>query len=299
MSVGWRAIEVTDGALRIPAWLLYPAHAEPRVEHLGPYELEVARDAPAAGEELPLVLYSHGNGATPWVARGLLLHLAQAGFVVATLEHPGNNRNDNSLSDAAGLAKRKNLEYRPRHAKLVIDAAFADRDLGPRLRAGVGVVGHSIGGYTAVAIAGGHAMSFPDDVEMARRLSPDPETLRLLAPVDTVRDPRVRAAVLLAPALAWFGMPGALAEVAAQILVRVGEQDALCPPAQVQHALRSLPAPASFAIVPNAGHFSFLSPFPPALAAIPPAHDPAGFDRAAYQRVLCADVTAFLRAALA
>ena len=48
--------------------------------------------------------------------------------------------------------------------------------------------------------------------------------------------------------------------------------------------------------VPGAAHFSFQTPYPPALAAIPPAQDPPGFDRAAYQPILHADITAFLRA---
>ena len=244
-------------------------------------------------------MYSHGNGATPWVARGLLQHLARSGFVVATLEHPGNNRSDNSLSDASGVSKLKNLEYRPRHVRCLIDAAFADAELGSRLR-GVAVAGHSIGGYTALAIAGGHAMSFPDDVPHAQRMAPDPATLARVIPVTTVRDARVRAVVLLAPALPWFGAPGALADVDAEIFARVGALDGISPPAQVQHALRSLPEAArvDLAVVPEAGHFSFLSPFPPALAHLPPASNPPGFDRAAYQGVLATEVTAFLRRAL-
>ncbi len=51
------------------------------------------------------------------------------------------------------------------------------------------------------------------------------------------------------------------------------------------------------AVVPGAGHFAFLSPFPPAMTRpeFPPSQDPEGFDRAAYQPRLCAEIVAFLR----
>ena len=71
------------------------------------------------------------------------------------------------------------------------------------------------------------------------------------------------------------------------------------PTAQVRQILGSVADPARVALVEvaNAGHFSLQTPYPAALAGIPPASDPPGFDRAAYQPVLYRDVTAFLRAA--
>lgn len=144
-------------------------------------------------------------------------------------------------------------------------------------------------------------MTYPDDVDAPRRRAPDAETLRLAVPVATPHDARVCAVVLLSPGLGFFGAPSALAEVTARLFVRVGALDPICPPQETEHALRSRPAttPLDLAIVPNAGHFSFLSPFPPELAHLPPAQDPSGFDRAAYAHVLATDVSAFLREAFA
>ncbi|WP_309896459.1 chloride channel protein [Archangium sp.] len=53
-------------------------------------------------------------------------------------------------------------------------------------------------------------------------------------------------------------------------------------------------------VVPNAGHFSFQSPFPPAMTRpeFPPSQAPAGFDRVAFQPVLHAEILTFLRASL-
>jgi predicted dienelactone hydrolase len=303
-NVGCRAVAVFDTLrdLAVPAWLLYPTDEPARGEHVGPYELELARDANVAGAGLPLVVISHGNGSTPWVHRRLATQLVRCGFVVAVLEHPGNNRKDNSLSDPAGVAKLANLENRPRHVRLVIDAALADPHVGPRLAPGVAVVGESIGGYTALAIAGGHAMTLPDDVGPAQRLAPDAETRRRAFPVETERDPRVRAIVLLSPAVFWFMADGALADVTIPILVRTGERDPLCPPALTERVLRGVPDPARVhhTVVPDAAHFSFQSPYPPVLAGpgFAPSIDPPGFDRASYQGILLADVVTFLREAL-
>ena len=301
-NVGCRAIEVRDErrGLTITAWLLYPTRAPAAPHAFGPWELACAIDAPIDapidGERVPLVAVSHGNGASPWVHRDLIAHLVTSGFAVAALEHPGNSRGDNALGRADGVMVIENLERRPHHLRLVIDAAFAR--LGDRLAPGVGVIGTSIGGYTAAAIAGGRALTFPDDVDAAARRAPDAATLARLVPVAAERDPRVRAAVLLVPALTFFAAPGALAALEeTPLLVRSGALDPICPPAQIAHALREL-AQVDHVTVPGAAHFSFLSPFPAALASLPPASDPPGFDRAAYQPVLARDVTAFLREAL-
>ena len=96
--VGCRSFELADEELgvRVPLSVLYPTLAKPRPERIGPYRLEVARNAPLQAGAHPLVVISHGRGGSPWVYRTLALHLAQQGFIVGLPEHPGNNRHDNS-----------------------------------------------------------------------------------------------------------------------------------------------------------------------------------------------------------
>jgi predicted dienelactone hydrolase len=289
MTIGCRALDVVDAVqgARVPVWVLYPARAPERREHFGPYPLAVAIDAPVEGEGLPLVVISHGNNGSPWTHRGLAVHLARAGFVVALLEHPGNSRSDGSLAGTAA-----NLENRPRHVRVVLDAVFADERLGKRLASAVGVIGHSIGGYTALAVAGGRPSTLPHEV-------PDGQARA----IPVVRDPRVRALVLLAPASVWFLPEGALADVELPILMRTAEHDAHAPVMHAEIILRGVAdrRRIDHRVVPGAGHFSFQSPFPPAMTRpeFPPSQDPAGFDRVAFQPVLHAEIEAFLRASLA
>ena len=53
-------------------------------------------------------------------------------------------------------------------------------------------------------------------------------------------------------------------------------------------------------MVPNAGHFSFLAPFPPAMVrpGFLPAEDPPGFDRARFHAELGPEIERFLRRVL-
>jgi predicted dienelactone hydrolase len=289
--VGGRTADAVDPVTgeRLPITLLYPTKAEGAPVRFGPYAITFARDAEpeAEGERLPVVAISHGTGGSPWVYRDLASYLARAGFVVVLLEHPGNNRNDDRLANTLA-----NLENRPRHLRMAIDAAFADGLLGARLAPkGVAVIGHSLGGYTALALAGGHPTSYAHE-------SPDGQP-RAIA---VERDPRMKALVLLAPATAWFMLDGALSDVDVPILMRAGEKDEHTPAFHAEVVLRGVrdPARVDHAVVPNAGHFAFLTPFPPEMVkpGFLPAQDPAGFDRGAYLPRLYDEVSAFLRRAL-
>jgi len=289
LVVGCRALSVTDPVqgVRVPVHVLHPAAGAVAPARFGPYTPDVPLGAPVAGTRRRVVAISHGNGGTPWGYRGLAAELARAGFVVALIEHPGNSRNGNDLAGTPA-----NLANRPRHVRLTLDALFADADLAAHVVAGqAAVIGHSIGGYTALATAGGRPMALPQE-------TPD----GVAHPVSVERDPRVAAVVLFAPALPWFMGPGALAEVHVPMLVRSGERDTLMPPGVIEQILRGLPADArvDYQVVPGAGHFAWMTPFPPALAgpAFPPSQDPPGFDRVAYLARLGPEVVSFLRTTL-
>lgn len=279
-----RAFQLRDEvqSATLPVAVLYPTHAAERTQSFGPFSLDVASGAPVEGTGLPLVLISHGNGGTPWAYRDLAKHLATHGFVVALPEHTGNCRSDNRLENTAA-----NLENRPRHLSLVIDALFADALLGDRLKPdSVGVIGHSIGSYTALAVAGGKPWAEPRETED-----------RQPRPIPVRRDPRVRALVLLTPAVFWFP-PGGLKEVNLPILIRSGSQDQITPVAHAETIVHAV-ADASLVeheVISGAGHFSILSPFPAFLSHpdFPPSQDPEGFDRLAYQPRLFADIERFL-----
>ena len=279
-SVGLRASKLADpeSGPDIPVIFLYPSTTVPVQTQLGPYQLEVAADGEPAATVKGVVLISHGSGSTPLVYRKLGWALARAGYLVAMPEHPGNNRNDNSLADSPD-----NLRNRPRHLSIVLDHLEGTARSGALGR--VVVIGHSMGGYTALAIAGGRAQT-PDG-----------------AAVETRADPRVGGLVLLAPATPWFVAPGALANVRVPIMMRIAEHDPHTPGWQADIVRNGLNAdtPLDDQQVENAGHYSFLSVFPESMVqpGFDPAGDPPGFDRSAYQERLTDEILEFIAGVLA
>ena len=283
-SVGCRSLELFDEPMGVafPVLVLYPSPALQQPEQFGPYTLDVARDGALAEGVFALVVISHGTGSSHLVMRDLGAHLARNGFVVAMLEHPRNNRNNNDLAYTAA-----NLENRPRHVRLVVDWAVAEFGTLP----GIALVGHSLGGYTALAVAGGHPAAFAHEC-------PDQQA----RPLVVTPDARVQALVLLAPATCWFLAPGALNDVRLPILMLTAEQDPHTPGWHGEIVKRGVrdACRVEHRVVPNAGHFSFLSPFPAAMTnpAFPPSQDPPGFDRESFHREMNAEVLEFLRQVL-
>ncbi|MEJ7598435.1 MAG: alpha/beta fold hydrolase [Kofleriaceae bacterium] len=261
---GSRFVQIPDGRDgQAACWWMYPTDEPSRAVSIGPYPMTLSADAPVADGRFPVVVISHGSGGSHLLYRTIASRLAQHGFVVVMPEHPGNNRNDNSLASSD-----ENLVHRPQQIVRALDAVHADPELGPRLSDHTGMVGHSIGAYTALAVAGGRPSS------------------RTGTLIEVVSDPRVTALVLLAPVAFWYVPEGALRDVDAQILIFGGEADTGAPAWHAHLIMAQVPDPSKvdYRLVPRAGHYSFLSPFPAAMKnpAFLPSVDLDGFDRAAF-----------------
>lgn len=287
-TVGFKRVEVAEvkdapAQRSFPMLVMYPSNTPEKVEQMGPFRLEVGLGAEAASGKFPLVVISHGSGGSPWVYRTLAKHLASHGFIVGIPEHPGNNRNDNSQDGTV-----VNLKNRPRHLMQAIDYFVESEWCADRINPhAVAVIGHSMGGYTALAAAGGKPTSFPHE-------SPHGDS----EPISVTADPRIRSLVLLAPASVWFRNHDALNEVDLPILLLAAEKDDYTPHFHSQIILDGVKdrSKVEYSVIQGAGHFSFLSPFPEAMQqpSFLPATDPPGFDRQAFHEVLNAKVLGFL-----
>jgi predicted dienelactone hydrolase len=258
MFVGSRQLRIQDEdkGLSFPALVLYPTHVPSSPTAFGPYSMDVSPDAPAAEGQYPLIIISHGTGGSHLVYRTIGTHLAKNGYVVAMLEHPGNNRNNNELEGT-----HENLVNRPRHVRLTMDAVSSDADLGGSVQPdNVGIIGHSMGAYTALAVAGGTPWS-----ETRQR-------------VEVVPD-------------------GSLRNVTVPILILSAEHDPYTPGWNAELVLAGVvdSARVTHRVIENAGHFSFLSPFPPQMrnAGFLPSTDPEGFDREEFHQWLPGEVLGF------
>ncbi|NOJ71742.1 alpha/beta hydrolase family protein [Paenibacillus alvei] len=283
---GLRKVEISDNALSIsfPMWIMYPTGTAEQTVQLGPYPTELASDAEVLEGTFPLVLISHGTGSTPFAYRMLAQHLARNGFIVGMPEHPFNNRNDNSLEGTM-----QNLANRPRHIRMAIDWFFENEGFAEKVIPNdVSVIGHSLGGYTALAAAGGEPTSFPHE-------SPDGQPQR----IEVTPDPRIQSLVLLAPASVWFQSEEALRMINIPILMLDAEKDPFTPAFHAQIIMNGVADrdKVQYRTVQNAGHFSFLSPFPASMVSpsFPPSQDPPGFDRIQFQEELYAEITRFIK----
>jgi predicted dienelactone hydrolase len=100
--------------------------------------------------EHPLILISHGTGGHRFNQFYLSEFLAAHGYIVIAVQHPGNCTGDNS--DALLL---KNLWNRPKDVSFVVDQALKEPGLAEHIsRNRIGVIGHSLGGYTALTLIG-------------------------------------------------------------------------------------------------------------------------------------------------
>ncbi len=154
-----------DRALTVDIW--YPTDAtggDPSTYTFAPgiaYDSPVALDSPSVSRAgpFPLVVYSHGSGGLRYVASFFTETLASHGVVVAAPDHAGNTAIDELVgtSDPPDVIARN----RPADVSAVI-TGLLDGSVAPDVSAAVdathiGVVGHSFGGYTALAMGGGAA----------------------------------------------------------------------------------------------------------------------------------------------
>lgn len=300
-GVGVRTLDGVDPITRapLPMAVVYPTARAGAPATFGEYTVAATRDAAPAAGRRPLVVISHGHAGTRWGHHDLATALARAGYVVASVEHVGD-----SYRDQSGVRSDRVLLGRAYQLSAAIDRVLADPALAPHIDAArIGVAGFSAGGYTALLVAGAR----PDFARLAPYCARHPEdheicdggpVRRELAPaaLRPTRDARVRAAFVMAPLGIFFG-DDAFREVTAPVFLTWADGDrVLLPGENAEPVARRLGAAlAGTRVVAGAGHFVFLVPCPPAVAAALPALciDPPGVDRARVHEVLAADAVRF------
>ena len=286
----------TADSAPIPLGLYYPTQAPARAIAMGPFTAQVAINGPAEATVKALIVLSHGTGGSELGHSSLAESLARHGYLVAALRHPGDNWQDRSL-----LQRERGgyFSERPLQASRIIDAILDHPDWRHRIPSDsrgpkVGAVGHSAGGYTVLALAGGqpdlsqlirHCRQFraedPIFCGVGATTATDIDTPLGSAP--SLRDPRIRAVVALAP-VGVVLTARSLAAIDIPTLVYIAEKDSFLVPRFPGHLIQQNAPQLEFRRGPGAGHFAFMdTPGMPVETEDGDARaNPPGFDRAAF-----------------
>ena len=286
---------MSDGRMKLAVFYppALPAQGTTRV---GPYELSARTGLEVAPGRHPLIVLSHGHTGSNLGHHDLAEQLALAGYLVAAVEHPGDN-----WKDASGIGTDRVLFGRAYQVSRAIDAVLADGTLGAHVDGQrIGVAGFSAGGYTALTVLGavpdftrihGYCARHPGDSEFCAFR----ERETVLPAPPPLADPRVKAAFVMAP-LGIFFAPEALLAVRAPVFLAFADQDrVLLPDENAKAVACSLPKLVGTDVVTGAGHYVLLAPCSMTRANVAPelCRDPAGVDRVAVHARLAREARTF------
>ena len=201
----------------------------------------------------PLIVISHGFSASRAEFVYMAQHLASHGFAVVALDHPGSNRQqvENLFAGNASAAIGTNeFMDRPKDVSYLLDHLESKNQTDPAWQnrfdfTQVGMIGHSFGGYTAIALAGAplnigqlqtQCETEPVGLD-AVNVSISLQCLALQSEVDQpLTDDRIKAIFVFNPITSLlFGQTG-LAQLDIPIFMIGGSSDVIAPalPEQIQ-----------------------------------------------------------------
>lgn len=252
--VGVRTVQALDPVRNrlFPCEIWYPATARYAGQDLAtetqdtfqlpqinsPRIQQAVRDAGAQPGTFPLILYSHAGGGHRRAATFLCTHLASHGYVVAALDHSEVLTNELARKENETEAQKTRrweavISNRVPDVRFLLDQVLS-REAGLSVDPDrIGIVGHSFGGWTALAL--------PDV------------------------DERIKAVVALAPGGASNPKPGILPLTLAfawgrdvPTLYLVAENDVSLPLAGMYELFDRTPATKQMVILRRADHLHFM-----------------------------------------
>ncbi len=200
--------------------------------------------------EGPLVVLSHGFGADRYFLDYIAQHLASHGLTVVSIEHPGSNVQalidlpvDPAVAESPSrLLPATEFLDRPRDVSFVLDRLeqLNERSFfygGVFNTEEVTLIGHSLGGYTGLALAGAtlDLRSLQDFCQNIQPLGVSPADWLQCAAVDLpeqvadLSDDRIKQVMAMNPLVGkLFGEAG-LSAVSVPTLILTGTQDSVTP----------------------------------------------------------------------
>jgi predicted dienelactone hydrolase len=261
------------------------------------YDVDVYLPKPKSAttsEPYPVIVISHGlaedRNSFVYIAK----HLASYGFAVVALDHPVANSKQfqQFLAGFDGPPKATELIDRSLDVKYLLDELQHLSETDPRFQnklnlQQVGLIGHSLGGYTSLALAGG---TFDFD-KIYKDCNPN-RSLNIstflqcrandLKPDNyPIKDDRIKAIMVMNPLNSTLLGEKGISKILVPVMMVAASQDIFTPavPEQIRPFTKLSSKDKYLAIVENATHFSVQSDLPLSPKAIPVPQELLGPDR--------------------
>lgn len=305
-AVGFR--EMSTESVNFSVW--YPSDAPPLVQRLGPFDVEIARNAPIKAGKHEIVLFSHGYNGFYRNHYLTIQALVNAGYVVVAPQHEADYL-------LGGSQTAESLNYRYFELSQALNAVVGSTEFGDYVDAKrVHGLGYSLGSISILLASGATFSSqrYHDYCRRNQALDPnfceDPGWIyRLIQSFhhDVVLHPTndsfskqpliLGKVILVAPVFQGIEPTSELS--IRQLDVFAFDSDTVAIPEYHAHPLYeafSLHNPSGYHMV-QGHHYAFIAPFPKWLVEeedIPVAKDPEGFDRSAFLNALNQKIVAIM-----
>lgn len=285
-----------NGALSGAIWS--PCASPPQEAKLYGIATSARLNCAVQGNKLPLVVISHGQDGWFGAHHDTAEALADAGFIVAAINHPG----DNALS-ATRIRDISIAVKRPADIKRLIDYMLGAWSDSAKIDAArIGFVGHSRGGYTGLVLAGAEPDFKRAATECGEGANPNSPCALFkdakLPDAPVAHDARIKALVLADPGFTLVLGKDELKAVTLPVQLWSSELGGAGGTAQSVARVRDwLPTKPDFHLVAHADHWAFIAPCNAEQVKAQPrlCNDTPSFDRTAFHRDFNNAVLAFFR----
>ncbi|MEQ9874370.1 alpha/beta fold hydrolase [Pectobacterium brasiliense] len=288
-GIGFQQITLADEATNRPldVAVFYPASSPSQTTTIGENivfpGIAVSKNAVPESGGHPLIVVSHGYGGSWFNQFWLAQALVKQGYIVAAPNHPGTTFKDMRTE------KAQELWQRPHDLSRVITALLATPEKTGQVDAKrIAAVGHSLGGWTVLELAGGRFSTeqFEKDclthaglasckvyekMQVAKNAASRAQLDKSLA------DPRISAVISLDMGLARGFTAESLAAINIPILIMAAGYPNEELPARLEShdlAQKLSPAHSAYKEIADATHFSFMQLCKPGAVEIINAENP-------------------------
>jgi len=226
-------------------------------------------DAPLAAGKFPLVILSHGSGGNNTSLAWLATQLARHGIIAVAASHPGSTTGDSYATT--------DITLQTRDISSMLNFIMRDFRWGKVIdHQKIGVIGHSKGGYSTLALTGvqisrqrfaDYCATMPTmpDCQFYHRAGVRLQLLNASRFEASYRDARIKFAVALDPGMAYAVTPQSVASIKVPVLLLAADYY-IRAPKLLRLGVENIHLPQLR--LPQTGHFDFLPLCQPQAAEI-------------------------------